>query len=178
MVVDYRRELVEAVPEEYRLGHAVSVDQLRELVDGAARALKTRMPGADISPARMRLARLVEGPAAVHPGRRLRPGRRSPMTTPFQPLIEHLPLGYEVGFHLVVARAAAGAMRGVNDPLIRRLMEANTPGLLMSCPPSEGYIFGNVKPRILPPGRGLYITRRSTLQMQTALVEDRVPDAV
>ncbi|HEY5834692.1 type VII secretion protein EccCa [Streptomyces sp.] len=171
LVVDFRRELVEAVPEEYRLGHAVSVDQLQELVNGAARALKTRTPGADISPARMRLADWWKGPrlfVLVDDYDLV----ASPMRTPFEPLLEHLPLGYEVGFHMVVSRAAAGAMRGLNDPLIRRMLEVNAPGLLMSCPPSEGYIFGSVKPRILPPGRGLYITRRSTVQMQTALVEE------
>ncbi len=45
MTVDYRRELVESVPEAYRLGHAVSLDMLRDLVDGAARAVRQRVPG-------------------------------------------------------------------------------------------------------------------------------------
>ncbi|MFE0427022.1 type VII secretion protein EccCb, partial [Streptomyces sp. NPDC058953] len=62
MVVDYRRELVEAVPEAYRLGHAVSTDALKELLDGAARAVKTRVPGADIAPSRMRLCDWWTGP--------------------------------------------------------------------------------------------------------------------
>ncbi|MFE6894449.1 type VII secretion protein EccCa [Streptomyces sp. NPDC057694] len=170
LVVDYRRELVEAVPQEYRLGHAVSVDQLRELVKGVGRALKERAPGADISPARMRRADWWSGPrlfVLVDDYDLV----AQPMQPPFDPLMEHLPLGYEVGLHMVVARAAAGAMRGVNDPLVRRMLEVNSPGLLMSCPPSEGIVFGSVKPRILPPGRGLYITRRNTLQIQTALVD-------
>ncbi|WP_329140846.1 type VII secretion protein EccCa [Streptomyces sp. NBC_01476] len=179
LVVDFRRELVEAVPEPYRLGHAVSVDQLRELVDGVARALKTRAPGPEITPARMRLADWWRGPrlfVLIDDYDLV----ANPMRNPFEPLLEHLPLGYEVGFHMVVSRAAAGAMRGINDPLIRRLLEVNAPGLLLSCPPSEGYLFNNTKPRLLPPGRGMYITRRSTVQIQTAMVvedvEDRVPD--
>jgi S-DNA-T family DNA segregation ATPase FtsK/SpoIIIE len=99
------------------------------------------------------------------------------MQTPFEPLLEHLPLGYEVGFHMVVARAAAGAMRGMNDPLIRRMLEVNAPALLMSCDPAEGYLFGNVKPKILPPGRGRFITRRKTVQIQTAIAEPTAADA-
>jgi S-DNA-T family DNA segregation ATPase FtsK/SpoIIIE len=176
LVVDFRRDLVEAVPEEYRLGHAVSVDQLRELVDGVARALKTRTPGPEITPARMRRADWWKGPrlfVLVDDYDLV----ANPMRPPFEPLIEHLPLGYEVGFHMVVSRSAAGAMRGINDPLVRRMLEANAPGLLMSCPPSEGYLFNNTKPRLLPPGRGLYITRRSTVQIQTAMVrQERAPD--
>ncbi|MFG2631471.1 type VII secretion protein EccCa [Streptomyces sp. NPDC048473] len=176
LVVDYRRELVEAVPEEYRLGHAISIDQLQQLVSGVGKALKTRAPGTDISPARMRKADWWTGPrlfVLVDDYDLI----ARPMQTPFEPLLEHLPLGFELGFHMVVARAAAGAMRGLNDPLVRRMLEVNAPGLLMSCPPSEGYVFGNVKPRILPPGRGMYITRRSTVQMQTALVDTGAPEA-
>ncbi|KUO11013.1 hypothetical protein AQJ58_15805 [Streptomyces sp. DSM 15324] len=62
LAVDYRRTLVEAVPEEYRLGHAGSLDALRELVSGSDRAIKTRMPGPDSTPARMRLADWWTGP--------------------------------------------------------------------------------------------------------------------
>lgn len=90
---------------------------------------------------------------------------------PFDPLLDHLALGHEVGLHMVVMRSATGAGRGLNDLLLRRLDEVNTPGLLMSCPPSEGYVFGNVKPRNLPPGRARYIARRKAVLMQTALLD-------
>ncbi|MFI0507986.1 type VII secretion protein EccCa [Streptomyces albogriseolus] len=175
LVVDYRRDLVEAVPEEYRLGHAVSAEQLQELIGAVAQAIKTRMPGADVSPARMRRADWWKGPRLfilVDDYEMV----ANPVRPPFDPLMEFLTLGYEVGLHLVVARSAGGALRGVNDSLVRRLLEMNTPGLLMSCPPSEGYIFGTVKPRLLPPGRGLYITRRSTVLYQTALAQSDEAD--
>ena len=62
------------------------------------------------------------------------------------------------------------AGRAMNDPLLRRLLELNTPSVLLSCPTSEGMLFGNVKPRQFPPGRGLHVTRRRTVQVQTALL--------
>ncbi|MGW5652651.1 type VII secretion protein EccCa [Streptomyces humi] len=175
LAVDFRRELVESVPEEYRLGHAVSVDQLDEYVKGVARALKTRTPGPEITPARMRQADWWAGPRLfllVDDYDLV----ATPVRTVFEPLLEHLPLGYEVGLHVILTRSAAGSMRGVNDPFVRRLLEVNAPGLLLSCPPSEGYVFGNVKPRILPPGRGNYITRRSVTQIQTAVLEDETAE--
>ncbi|MFE6904685.1 type VII secretion protein EccCa [Streptomyces sp. NPDC057717] len=172
LVVDYRRELVEAIPEEYRLGHAVSLDALRELVGGSERALKTRLPGQDITPGRMRRADWWTGPRLfilVDDYDMI--GGSTAFDHPFAPLFDYLALGHEVGLHMVVARSATGAGRGLNDQLLRRLDEVNTPGLLMSCPPSEGYVFGNIKPRNLPPGRAQHIVRRKSTLIQTALLD-------
>ncbi|WP_299532124.1 type VII secretion protein EccCa [uncultured Streptomyces sp.] len=170
LVVDYRRELVDAVPAEYRLGHAVAVDALKELVGGSARALATRLPGQDITPARMRLADWWSGPRLfVLVDDYDMVGAGTAFDHPFAPLFDHLALGHEVGLHMVVARSATGAGRGLNDQLLRRLDEVNTPGLLLSCPPSEGYVFGNIKPKNLPPGRAQYIARRKATLIQTAL---------
>jgi len=177
LVVDYRRELAEAVPEEYRLGHAVSLDPLKELVAGSARALKTRLPGEDISPARMRLADWWTGPRLfVLVDDYDMVGSGGIMDHPFEALLEYLALGHEVGLHLVVLRSATGAGRGLSDQLLRRLDEVNTPGLLMSCPPSEGYVFDNIKPRNLPPGRARYIARRKAVLMQTAIVGEQAEE--
>ncbi|MDQ0784824.1 type VII secretion protein EccCa [Streptomyces sp. B3I8] len=172
MVVDYRRTLVESVPEEYRLGHAVGIDALKELIQGAARAVRTRLPGPDITPARMRLRDWWTGPRLfVLVDDYDMVGGGGPLNQPFEPLTDHLALGHEVGLHLVVARSAAGAGRGLNDPLLRRLLEVNTPGVLLSCPPTEGFVFGNVKGRNLVPGRGALVTRRRSVDIQTALVD-------
>ncbi|MEU3185078.1 type VII secretion protein EccCa [Streptomyces sp. NPDC006923] len=169
MVVDYRRDLVETIPDAYRLGHAVSIDGLRDLIDGAARAVKTRVPGPDIAPARMRLCDWWSGPRLFILVDDYDMVGTGPMNAPFDPLLDQLALGYEVGLHIVVARSASGAGRGLGDHLMRRLQEVNTPGLLLSCPPSEGYVFGNVKGQILPPGRATRIARRKTVRVQTAL---------
>ncbi|KIF79023.1 secretion protein EccC [Streptomyces sp. 150FB] len=172
LLVDFRRELVETVPEEYRLGHAVSLDALREMVGGSQRALKTRMPGPDITPARMRQADWWTGPRLfILVDDYDMVGGSNAFDHPFAPLFDFLALGHEVGLHLVVARSATGAGRGLGDQLLRRMDEVNTPGLLMSCPPSEGYVFGNIKPRNLPPGRAQHIVRRKATLIQTAVPE-------
>ncbi|MEV1066440.1 type VII secretion protein EccCa [Streptomyces sp. NPDC050263] len=171
LTVDYRRSLADVVPDEYRLGTAVSADALRELASGAANALKQRLPGADITPARMRLADWWQGPrlfVLVDDYDLL----GTTVDHPLAPFFEFLGLGHEVGLNMVVVRSATGAARALSDPLMRRLDEANTPGLLLSCPPSEGYLFGNFKPKNLPPGRGHYIVRRKPMMIQTALLEE------
>ncbi|MFE3271093.1 type VII secretion protein EccCa [Streptomyces sp. NPDC059215] len=172
LLVDFRRELVDAVPEEYRLGHAVSMDALREMVGGSQRALHTRLPGPDITPAQMRQADWWTGPRLfiLIDDYDMVSGSNA-FDHPFAPLFDFLALGHEVGLHIVVARSATGAGRGLNDQLLRRMDEVNTPGLLMSCPPSEGYVFGNIKPRVLPAGRAQHIVRRKASLIQTAIAE-------
>jgi S-DNA-T family DNA segregation ATPase FtsK/SpoIIIE len=166
--VDFRRELFDVVPEESRLGYAVSVDVVRQIVDGATRAMRTRIPGPEISPARLRKRDWWTGPqlyVIVDDYEMV-----ASADNPFNPLLDHLAQGTELGLHLVVARSANGVGRGMTDPLVRRLIEVNTPMLLLSCPPSEGYLVGDVRPRQLPPGRAQYITRRGKVGVQTALL--------
>ncbi|WP_329236065.1 type VII secretion protein EccCa [Streptomyces sp. NBC_01460] len=172
IAVDYRRTLVDAVPEEYRIGHVISLDNLKETIDGAARALKTRVPGADIAPARMRRCDWWTGPRLFILVDDYDMVSSNSFQSPFEPLFESLTLGFEMGLHLVVARSAMGAGRGLSDGLVRRLDEANNPAVLLSCPPTEGRLFGDAKPLNLPPGRALHIARRKPRLMQTALVEE------
>ncbi|MFE7620799.1 type VII secretion protein EccCa [Streptomyces sp. NPDC057496] len=171
MLVDYRRGLLENVPEAHRLGYAVSVDILKQAVDGVARAMKERLPGADVSPAQLKRRDWWSGPRVflVVDDYDMVSGS---MSNHFGPLLDYLAQGAELGLHLIVARSANGAARAMSDPLLRRLMEVNTPAALLSCPPSEGYLFNDTKPRQLTPGRAQFITRRGVVQVQTALLPE------
>lgn len=175
MVVDYRRTLVESVPQAYRLGHAVSGDSLKDLIDGVSRAVRTRLPGEEVAPSRMKLCDWWNGPRLfilIDDFDMV----SNMMNQPLTPVSDYLTLGWETGLHLVVARAANGAARGMGDPTMRRLLEMNTPAVQLSCPPAEGYIFGNLKGRQLIPGRALRVSRQRTVLIQTALAEPPVAD--
>ncbi|MEV4560456.1 type VII secretion protein EccCa [Kitasatospora sp. NPDC049285] len=166
MMVDFRRELYDTVPEEYRLGYAVSVDVLRQVVGGAAHAMVNRVPSADITPDRLKLRDWWTGPELfiiVDDYDMVSPSG----THPFAGVLDYLAQGAEIGLHVIVARSVNNAARGLSDPLMRKLSEVNSPALLLSCPPSEGILFGGLKPRVLPAGRAHYITRRRTVQVQT-----------
>jgi S-DNA-T family DNA segregation ATPase FtsK/SpoIIIE len=169
LLVDYRRELFDSVPEEYRLGYAVSLEVVRQMVDGAARAMAERLPPADLPPDRLRQRDWYTGPRLYLLVDDYDLVASTPMANPIGQLLDHLGQSTEIGLHLVVARSATGISRGIGDPLLRRMQEVNTPVALLSCPPSEGRIFNDIRPRTLPPGRALYLTRRTTTQIQTAL---------
>ncbi|MER8088814.1 type VII secretion protein EccCa [Streptomyces sp. NPDC094048] len=169
MLVDFRRTLAAAVPQENRLGYAVATDKLRQMIDGVARAMRDRVPGPDISPERLSKRDWWTGPQLflVVDDFEMVGGGPLSGASPFTPLLEFLAQGNELGLHVVVARSANGASRGMGDPLLRQLLEVNTPALMLSCPPSEGMFLPGVKPRVMPTGRGLYVTRRGSTQLQT-----------
>ncbi|MBT0774254.1 type VII secretion protein EccCa [Kineosporia sp. J2-2] len=172
-LVDTRRELYESVSDAHRLAYAVSTDVVKEIVGGTARAVQTRVPGPDITPDRLRKRDWWKGPQMFFIVDDLELISGGLGDNPFGPLLPFLAQGTELGLHMIVARSANGLSRGLSDPLMRRLMETNTPTVMLSTPPSEGAFIGNVKPRVLPPGRALHITRRGSVQIQTAMVPDR-----
>ncbi|MFI9009984.1 type VII secretion protein EccCa [Actinosynnema sp. NPDC053489] len=167
---DSRRDLDGAVPDEYLIGHAIGADALADLATKAAVSLHKRVPGADISSERLRRRDWWEGPQlfVVVDDYELM-GAGSGLGTPLDALLPMLAQGVHIGFHLIVARSSANAMRGMMDPVLRRLWELGTPALLFSYPKEEGKFLGEAAPRTLPPGRAQLVTRRGVKLVQTGL---------
>jgi DNA segregation ATPase FtsK/SpoIIIE, S-DNA-T family len=171
-LVDLRRELYTAVPAEFRLGYAVSAAVASQIVTDIAAQLRDRVPGQDITPEQLRRRDWWSGPEMfllIDDYDLVASSANSPL----QPLVEFLPQAADIGLHVVIARGAAGSMRTSMDPVLRRLAESNTPDLALSCPPSEGPLLGNVRPRQFPPGRAMLLNRRGFQILQTAFVGDQ-----
>jgi S-DNA-T family DNA segregation ATPase FtsK/SpoIIIE len=75
------------------------------------------------------------------------------------PLADLLPHARDIGLHLVVARRSGGAARALYEPVLAGLRETGAMGLQMSAGPDDGPLVGGVRPRPLPPGRGVLVTR-------------------
>ncbi|SDM81452.1 type VII secretion protein EccCa [Allokutzneria albata] len=171
LIGDSRRDLDGMVPEEYAIGHAISAEALAELATQAAVSLHKRVPGADISSERLRRRDWWEGPQlfVVVDDYELF-GSGMGVGSPMDTLLPLLAQGVHIGFHLIVARSSANAMRGMMDPVLRRLWELGTPALLFSYPKEEGKFLGEASPRTLLPGRAQLVTRRGVKLIQTGHV--------
>ncbi|MFD3998606.1 type VII secretion protein EccCa [Streptomyces sp. NPDC058548] len=171
IIADPRRNLFDAVPKEYQLNYSVAVGSLETTVKEVAQSLTKRIPGPDISPDRLPLRDWWKGPQLfllIDDYDLLVTG--NPMRHPMAPLLDLLPQGAEIGLHVVMVRSTTGAMRSMNDALVRRLMEGGTPVLLFSCGREEGAFVHNTPPKKLPTGRAQLITRRAApLLVQTAM---------
>ena len=67
---------------------------------------------------------------------------------PLRPLEEFLPQARDIGLHLVLTRRSGGASRALYEPIIQRLRELSSPGLIMSGDRDEGALVGNVRPSL------------------------------
>ncbi len=160
MIADYRRSLLDAATNDHVLGYGASAGALISQVTDLADAIKARMPGPDVTTDQLRSGRWWQGPDVlllVDDYDLIATGT----TNPLDPLVELLPQAADLGLHLVLARRAAGAARAMHDPVIHRLTELETPGILLSADRDEGMLLG-VRPTIQRPGHGTLVTRRGS----------------
>jgi len=166
---DARRDLDKDVPEEYRVGYGISAESLYELAGQAAVSVAKRVPGQDISSDRLRRRDWWQGPELFLVVDDYELLGRGGAGSPLEPLLPLIPQGVYIGLHVVVARSTSGAVRGMIDPVLRRLWELGTPGVVLSYPKEEGKFLGEAAPRRLPPGRAQLVTRRGIRLIQTGL---------
>ncbi|MGY0003549.1 type VII secretion protein EccCa [Micromonospora sp. I033] len=164
ILVDYRRSLMGAIETAHLIGYGTAAPHTTELVESAAGYLQGRLPGPQVTPAELRTRSWWTGPelfVLVDDYDLVAGGP----TNPLRALEEHLPHARDVGLHLVLARRSGGAGRTSFEPIIQRLRELSTAGLVMSGGPEEGPLVGQVKAGPLPPGRGRLVTRREGVRL-------------
>jgi S-DNA-T family DNA segregation ATPase FtsK/SpoIIIE len=160
IVVDYRRGLLDVVQGRHLLGYAGSEPVLAGLVSEVVQAMRARIPGPDVTAEQLRARNWWTGPELfliVDDYDLVAASASNPLLS----LVEFLPQARDIGLHVVLARATGGAGRGLYEPVVQRLRELGSPGLVMSGSKDEGVLLGTVKLGPLPPGRGTLVSRRA-----------------
>ncbi len=158
-IVDFRRTLLGIVESDHLVGYMPSAAALTSNVAALLERLHTRMPGPDVSQQQLRTRSWWAGPEiyVVVDDYDLVAGATG--NNPLSPVVDFLPHAKDLGLHVVVARRSGGAARAMFDPVLARLRDLGSMGLLMSASPDEGVLLGSVRPSQLLPGRGTLITR-------------------
>ncbi|MFC0506554.1 type VII secretion protein EccCb [Micromonospora costi] len=171
MIVDYRRSLLGAVDGEHLIHYAPSQQVLAQGMTDVRQALHQRLPGPDVTPEQLRSRGWWTGPdlyLLVDDYDLVATAGNNPLGM----LLELLPQARDIGLHLIVARRAGGAARALYEPVLQRLREMDSPGLLMSGNRDEGALIGGLRAQPMPPGRGTLVRRREgAMVVQTAWSE-------
>jgi S-DNA-T family DNA segregation ATPase FtsK/SpoIIIE len=159
LLVDLRRSLLGCVDAGYTIGYGSSHQATADLIGQVATAMRERLPGPDVTPQMLADRSWWKGPElyVLVDDYDLVSGAS---VNPLLPLLEFLPQARDIGLHLVVTRRIGGASRAMFDPILARIRELASPGIMMSGPREEGPLFGALKPQILPPGRAWMVNRR------------------
>jgi DNA segregation ATPase FtsK/SpoIIIE, S-DNA-T family len=164
ILVDYRRSLLGTVTSEHLIGYGTAAAQTSELIQSVAGYMQRRLPGPDVTAQELRDRSWWTGPECfvlVDDYDLVATGPANPL----QPLLEYLPQARDIGLHLVLTRRSGGAGRALYEPVIQRLRELSSPGMIMSGDRDEGPLLGNVKPSPMPAGRGWLITRKAGVRL-------------
>ncbi|BBH66791.1 type VII secretion protein EccC [Actinoplanes sp. OR16] len=156
LLVDLRRSLLGCVPAEHTIGYGTSAQVTTDLINQVATAMRERLPGPDVTPEMLASRSWWKGPQLYV----LVDDYDLVGQAPLQPLLEFLPQARDIGLHVVLTRRAGGASRALFEPIVSRIRELASPGILMSGPREEGAIFGTLKPQPLPAGRAWMVTRK------------------
>ena len=159
VLVDYRRSLLGSVEGDHLIGYGTAAAQTQELIESVAGYLERRLPGPDVTPDQLRDRSWWTGPRCFVLVDDYDIVATGP-TNPLLPLLDYLAQARDIGLHLVLTRRCGGAGRAMYEPIVQRLRELSSPGLVMSGDPDEGTLLGAVRPQPLPAGRGWLVSRR------------------
>ncbi|MET8831681.1 type VII secretion protein EccCa [Streptomyces sp. NPDC004610] len=158
-VVDNRRSLLGVTPATHLAEYIPMSNQMQHHMDALADLMQRRTPTADVTPEQLRDRSWWQGPnvyividdydlVATSSG------------NPLSGLTELLPFARDVGVRFIIARSTAGAGRAGYEPFIQRMKELGAQGVVLAGDPGEGDLLGGIRPRAMPPGRGVFVSRK------------------
>ncbi|MBF6052384.1 secretion protein EccC [Streptomyces eurocidicus] len=159
VVGDYRRTLLDVVPDTHLLEYAPITSALTVHANALNGLMERRAPQPDITPQQLRDRSWWSGPrffVIVDDYELVSTSSGNPLAV----LTENLPFARDVGVRFIIARSSAGASRSMFEQFMQRVRELGAQGIVLSGDPGEGDVLGGVRPRPMPPGRGYFVSRK------------------
>jgi S-DNA-T family DNA segregation ATPase FtsK/SpoIIIE len=172
-VIDNRRSLLGVTPPSHLAEYVPMSNQMQHHMDALADLMQRRTPTADVTPEQLRDRSWWRGPTVfvvIDDYDLVSTSSGNPLAG----LTELLPFARDVGVRFVIARSTAGAGRAGYESFMQRIKELGAQGVVLAGDPTEGELLGGVRPRPMPAGRGVFVSRkRGRPLVQVGLVEDQ-----
>ncbi|MFI2719896.1 type VII secretion protein EccCa [Streptomyces collinus] len=171
-VVDNRRSLLGVTPDSHLAEYIPMSNQMQHHMDALANLMQRRTPTADVTPEQLRDRSWWQGPTVyivIDDYDLVSTSSGNPLAG----LTEMLPFARDVGVRFIIARSTAGAGRAGYEPFMQRMKELGAQGVILAGDSGEGDLLGGVRPRPMPAGRGVFVSRkRGKPLVQVGLVAD------
>ncbi|WP_018544875.1 type VII secretion protein EccCa [Streptomyces sp. LaPpAH-108] len=170
-VVDNRRSLLDVTPATHLAEYIPMSSQMDHHMTALADLMQRRTPTAEVTARQLRERSWWRGPqvfVVIDDYDLVSTSSGNPLAG----LTEMLPFARDVGVRFIIARSSAGASRASYEPFLQRMKELGAQGLILAGDPGEGDVLGGVRPRPMPAGRGVFVSRkRGKPLVQTGWVE-------
>ncbi|MFJ7049641.1 type VII secretion protein EccCa [Streptomyces sp. NPDC101112] len=171
-VVDNRRSLLDVTPASHLAEYIPMSNAMDHHMTALADLMKRRAPTADVTARQLRDRSWWRGPTVyvvIDDYDLVSTSSGNPLSG----LTELLPFARDVGVRFIIARSTAGAGRASYEPFMQRMKELGAQGVVLAGDPGEGDLLGGVRPRPMPAGRGIFVSRRRGKPLvQTSLVPE------
>ncbi|MFJ1609812.1 type VII secretion protein EccCa [Streptomyces sp. NPDC088253] len=158
-VVDNRRSLLDVTPSTHLAEYIPMSNAMDHHMSALAELMQRRTPTADVTAQQLRERSWWRGPTVyvvVDDYDLVSTSSGNPLGG----LTELLPFARDVGVRFIIARSSAGAGRAAYEPFMQRMRELGAQGVVLAGDPGEGDVLGGVRPRPMPAGRGVFVSRR------------------
>ncbi|MFD3478030.1 type VII secretion protein EccCa [Streptomyces sp. NPDC058695] len=158
-VVDNRRGLLDVTPPSHLAEYIPMSNSMGHHMDALADLMQRRTPTAEVTAQQLRDRSWWRGPnvfVIIDDYDLVSTSSGNPLSG----LTELLPFARDVGVRFIIARSSAGGGRAAYEPFIQRMKELGAQGLVLAGDPGEGELLGGVRPRPMPAGRGVFVSRK------------------
>jgi S-DNA-T family DNA segregation ATPase FtsK/SpoIIIE len=157
LLIDYRRQHMDALPQEMLVGYLTSGRDLVENLPAVAEKVRTRRPPDEVTSQQLKERSWWSGPEIFVVVDDYHMVAQRGQMNPLDALKDLIVDGRDTGFHLIAARNIAQADSAMYDSVLGQVKNLNSSGLIMDGTRLDGMLIGDVKPTKQPLGRGILV---------------------
>jgi S-DNA-T family DNA segregation ATPase FtsK/SpoIIIE len=174
LLVDYRRQHMDALPQEQLVGYLTSDRDLVENLPIVTQRLRTRRPPDNVTSQQLKERSWWSGPEVFVVVDDYHMVAQRGQMNPLDPLKDLIVDGRDTGFHLIAARSIAQADMAMYDSVLGQVKNLNSSALIMDGTRNDGMLIGDVKPTRQPVGRGILVEPLTSTKdlVQSAWIPD------
>lgn len=168
LLIDYRRQHMDALPDEQLVGYLTSARDLEEGLPPFVEKMRSRRPPDEVTSQQLRERSWWSGPEIFVVVDDYHMVAQRGQLNPLDPLKDVIVDGRDTGLHVIAARNIAQADTALYDSVLGQIKNLNSSGLIMDGSRLDGALIGDVKATKQPVGRGIFVeplhSRRDLIQ--------------
>ncbi|WP_067670593.1 type VII secretion protein EccCa [Nocardia miyunensis] len=157
LLIDYRRQHMDAVPEEHLIGYLTSERDLIEGLPPFAAKMRSRRAPDGVTAQQLKERSWWTGPEIFVVIDDYHMVAQRGQMNPLDSLKDIIVDGRDTGLHVIAARNIAQADMALYDNVMGQMKNLNSSGLIMDGSRLDGALIGDVKPIKQPLGRGIFV---------------------